>query len=233
MANANGGKAWAADELEAGREARGDDPHGPSWGGRLIACHECDLLQTAPELDLHQSARCVRCEALLLRNPVDSLERTLALAAAAALLYVLANFNPLVGIEMQGIRVEVTLFGAVQALWGDGMQAVAGLVFATVILFPVLELTMLMALLIQVRLGRRGRAFPLLFRLVRSLRPWGMIEVLLLGMLVSLVKLSHLSSVILGVAFWAIAALIIVLAAAAQSFNPALLWEARGTGARA
>ena len=233
MADAGAGKACAADGQATARGARGDEPHGRSRGGRLVGCHECDLLQTAPELGLRQAARCVRCEAVLLRNPVDSLERTLALAAAGALLYVLANLNPLVGIEMQGMRVEVTLFGAVQALWGDGMQVVAGLVFATVILFPVLELAMLIALLIQVRVGRRGRAFPLLFRLVRSLRPWGMIEVLLLGMLVSLVKLSHLSTVILGVAFWAIAALIVVLAAAAQSFNPALLWEARRSGAHA
>lgn len=198
----------------------------------LIACHECDLLQTVPQLGPHRSARCVRCDAVLVRNPVDSVERTLALLVAAAVLYGLANFNPLVGIEMQGMRVEVTLFGAVRALWGDGMHAVAALVFATVILFPVLELAMLLVLLVQVRLERRTPGFPMLFRLVRSLRPWGMVEVLLLGMLVSLVKLSHLSSVILGVAFWAVAGLIVVLAAAAQSFNPALLWANEGRGER-
>lgn len=200
---------------------------------RLIACHECDLLQTVPALGPRQAAHCFRCDAVLARNPVDSLERTLALLLAAAVLYGLANFNPLVGIEMQGMRVEVTLFGAVRALWGDGMQAVAALVFATVILFPVLELAMLLTLLIQVRLQRRAPGFPMLFRLIRSLRPWGMVEVLLLGMLVSLVKLSHLSSVILGVAFWAIAGLIVVLAAAAQSFNPALLWANDDKGTRA
>jgi len=200
-------------------------PHVHGTEPPLTACHECDLLQTLPVLRARESARCVRCDAVLLRNPTDSLERTSALVAAAAVLFLLANLNPLVGIEMQGMRVEVTLSGAVQALWNDGMQAVAGLVFATVILFPVLELAMLGVLLILVRLHRRARGFGMLFRLVRSLRPWGMVEVLLLGMLVSLVKLAHLASVILGVAFWATAALIVVLAASARTFNPALLWQ--------
>lgn len=200
-------------------------PQIPATGRPLTACHECDLLQTMPALGLHESARCVRCGAVLLRNPADSLERTSALVAAAAVLYVVANLNPLVGIEMQGMRVEVTLFGAVRALWSDGMRAVAALVFGTVILFPVLELAMFGVLLIQLRLKRRTRGFAVLFRLIRSLKPWGMVEVLLLGMLVSLVKLSHLASVILGVAFWSIAALIVVLAASARSFNPALLWQ--------
>lgn len=196
--------------------------------GRLIACHECDLLQTLPPVAAHATARCVRCDALLRRNPDNGIERTLALLCAAAVLYALVHLNPLVGIEMQGATVEVTLLSAIRTLWAEGAQAVAALVFATVVLFPLLEIGMLIALLVLARAGRRSRVFPLLFRLVHSLRPWGMVEVLLLGMLVSLVKLSHLATVILGVAFWAITALIVVLAAAARSHDPAQLWvEAR------
>ena len=193
--------------------------------GRLIACHECDLLQTLPEVAARSAARCVRCDALLRRNPGGGLERTLALLCAAAVLYALVHLNPLVGLELQGTTVEVTLLSAIRVLWAEGAQAVAALVFATVVLFPLLEVSLLVTLLMLARAGRRSQVFPLLFRLVHSLRPWGMVEVLLLGMLVSLVKLSHLASVILGVAFWAIAALIVVLAAAARSYDPAQLWS--------
>ncbi|MDD2988175.1 MAG: paraquat-inducible protein A [Zoogloea sp.] len=192
----------------------------------LIACHECDLLQTEPQLAPGETARCVRCGAFLARNPPDSLDRSLALTLAAAILYLIANIHPLVGLEMQGRRVEVTLFEAVQILWKSGVEPVAALVFITALLFPVLELLMFLLVLLPLRLGRVSPRLATFFRLVRSVQPWGMMEVFLLGMLVSLVKLSHLATVVLGTAFWATAALIVVLTLAARAFDTRLLWQA-------
>ncbi|NML25272.1 paraquat-inducible protein A [Zoogloea dura] len=191
----------------------------------LLACHDCDLLQTEPALAPGETARCARCNAILARNPPDSLDRTLALTFTAAVLYLIANLYPLVGLEMQGRRVEVSLFEAVHILWRDGVEPVAALVFVTAQLFPVLELSMILVVLLPLRLGRVSPRLATFFRLVRSVQPWGMVEVFLLGMLVSLVKLSHLATVILGTAFWATAALIVVLTLAARAFDTRLLWQ--------
>ncbi|EGK70181.1 Paraquat-inducible protein A [Methyloversatilis universalis FAM5] len=200
---------------------------------QTLACHECDLLQTEPALAPGQTARCVRCGALLARNPPDSLDRTLALTLTAAILYVIANAWPLVGLDMQGRRVEVTLIGAVQALWSEGMTPVAALVFGTALLFPLLELAMILVVLIPLRLGRVSPRMAPFFRLVRSVQPWGMVEVFLLGMLVSLVKLSHMATVLLGPAFWAMAALILTVTLAGRAFDSRLLWQAPPAGAGA
>ncbi len=200
---------------------------------QTLACHECDLLQTEPALAPGQTARCVRCGAVLARNPPDSLDRTLALTLTAAILYVIANAWPLVGLEMQGRRVEVTLIGAVQALWSEGMTPVAALVFGTALLFPLLELAIILVVLIPLRLGRVSPRMAPFFRLVRSVQPWGMVEVFLLGMLVSLVKLSHMATVLLGPAFWAMAALILTVTLAGRAFDSRLLWQAPPAGAGA
>mgnify|MGYP002136460635 CR=1 FL=1 len=103
------------------------DAH-PLLPAGLIACHECDLLQREPALAPGETARCARCGAFLARNPPDSLDRTLALTCTAAVLYVLANIYPLVGLEMQGRQVQVTLASALRILWQDGMAPVAALV---------------------------------------------------------------------------------------------------------
>jgi len=62
-----------------------------------------------------------------------------------------------------------------------------------------------------------------LLHLMQYVRPWGMIEVFLLGVLVALVKLSNIANVLPGVALWAFAALTIVLTVVV-SFNPRYLW---------
>ena len=207
------------------------DAH-PSLPAEPIACHECDLLQTEPRLAPGETARCARCGAFLARNPPDSVDRTLALSCAAAILYLIANVYPLVGLEMQGQRVDVTLLGALRILWHDGMGPVAALVGVTTLLFPLLELAMILVVLVPLRTGRVSPRLAPFFRLVRSVRPWGMVEVFLLGMLVSLVKLSHLATVILGTAFWAMAALIVVLTLAGRAFDSRLVWQTPCAGTR-
>lgn len=55
-----------------------------------------------------------------------------------------------------------------------------------------------------------------------------MIEVLMLGLLVALVKLQHIATVVPGVAIWAFGAVMVLLAAAAVTFNPRAIWARLG-----
>ena len=65
----------------------------------LIACHECDLLQREVSLAPGETALCRRCGGILYRNAPDSLNRTLAFSLAAAILFVIANIFPIIGID--------------------------------------------------------------------------------------------------------------------------------------
>ena len=66
--------------------------------------------------------------------------------------------------------------------------------------------------------------FAFVFRMHQSVQPWGMIEVFLLGVLVSLVKLAHLAGVVAGIALWSFAALMLLMAAIASVFDARALW---------
>lgn len=193
--------------------------------GRWLACHECDALQREVNLPSEGSARCTRCGAVLYRNVAASLDRTLALMLTAAVLYVLANAFTLVSLDAQGNHTSATLFGAVQALSNDGWNSVAALVFVTSILMPALEISALLALVVPLRLGLTPSWLPQLFRLVHTTRTWGMVEVFMIGTLVSLVKLSHLAQVTPGIALWALGALMLVLAAGNSAFDPDAFWR--------
>ena len=186
----------------------------------LIACHDCDLLQHEVTPPVGGVASCPRCGAVHYRNTLNSRERSLALAITAAILFIIANLYPIAGIESQGNRHASTLFGAVHTLWHDGSPLIAMLVFFTTMLVPALELALLIWLL-----GTK-RPAPWGLRLVLALQPWRMIEVFMLGLLVSIVKLSHLATIQPGIALWSFAALMPLFAALSSNFNARDLWLA-------
>jgi paraquat-inducible protein A len=193
--------------------------------GKLIACHDCDLLQREIPLRKGCAASCSRCGAKLYRNATDSIDRTLAYMLAAGVLYVIANTNAIFGIEANGALTTITLYQAVGSLWDQDMKLVACVVFITAILVPAVELVSLVYLLVPLKQEIVPRGYTLLMRTLQYVRPWSMIEVLMLGVLVSLVKLTNNFKVVTGVALWSFAGLTLLLAAAAASFSARDVWS--------
>lgn len=191
---------------------------------QLIACHECDLLQREIQPPEGGEAHCKRCGAMLYRSSPRSLENSLAFALAAAILFVIANIYPLLGIEMKGNPNATHLFGAVRYLWNHEMHLIAALTGVTAILVPALEITMMIYLLLPLRFQAIPAGIPLILRILQGIKPWGMVEVFMLGILVSIVKLSDTSTIIPGVALWSFGGLTLMLAAIASSFNPRDVW---------
>jgi paraquat-inducible protein A len=169
-------------------------------------------------------ARCCRCGAVLYRRRRHGADATLALTLTAAVLFVLANAFPLVGLDMQGQQHATSLWGAIQALWERDVWLLSLLVFATTMLLPAFDLGAMLWLLVPLALGRRPLAGMQVMRALIAIKPWGMVEVFVLGVLVALVKLGHIATVEPGVALWSFGGLILVFAAAVASFDTDLAW---------
>ena len=63
------------------------------------------------------------------------------------------------------------------------------------------------------------------FRYLNVLAPWGMVEVFMLGVLVSIVKLAKMATIVPGPAVWALVGLMFVLAAASAALDPHEVWD--------
>ena len=198
----------------------------------LIACEGCDALYTRPLLQRREIARCARCGTELERHPGGKAERMLPLTIASLVLFAIANAFPIVEIELGGSTSRTTLLGAVIALAIGDRALVAAIVLATTILFPLLQLTVLFYLLMPSREPGPPAGFDWLVRAIQSVRPWGMIEVFLLGVLVAIIKLSSMAIIVAGPALWAFVALTLLLTAI-LSFDPRGLWTDELAPARA
>jgi paraquat-inducible protein A len=151
-------------------------------------------------------------------------DRPLAYTLAALILFVIANAYPIVGLKVQGDRQTASLYDAVHTLWAQGRPDVAVLVGFTTILTPALQIALLTYVLLPLKFNRAAGGVVPVLRFIQRVKPWSMMEVFLLGILVSLVKLEHIAQVETGIALWAFGALIPLLIAASMSFNPEDLW---------
>lgn len=196
----------------------------------IIACEECDLLQLGEPLTPGISLRCRRCRAELRRGRTNGPEVALAFTLASAVLLVISNVFPIVGLSINGNLVQTTLAGSVRMLYSHGSWPLALLVFLTTILMPALQVVAMLWLLVPLHLGRLPWRSIEGFRLFQVARPWGMTEVLILGLLVALVKLAHIAKVVPGTALWSFVVLMLLLAAASASFDPHEIWSRISVG---
>lgn len=156
------------------------------------------------------------------RPTIDS---TCAMAVAALITFLIAQRFPIIALKAQGVTSEATLFDAVASLWAGDMRIVAVVVLFTTTVFPLAELLALLYVLLPLRAGKVPRCFRPVIRFLLWLRPWGMIEVFMLGVLVTTVKMVSLAQVIPGPALFAFGALTVLLGAVSL-FDPHRLWHA-------
>jgi len=191
----------------------------------LAGCPECDALQHVPALDAGAAAHCVRCGAELFRFQPASLDRALAFQVAAAVLFVSANTHPLMELDARGMQTTTTLFGTAVALHEHGMNSVALLVLATTIIVPAVQVTAMLAMLVPLRLGIVPGWLAAAFRIEYAVRPWAMLDVFMLGALISLVKLTQIATVYNGTGLYALGLYIMLRATAMQAYEPHEIWR--------
>jgi paraquat-inducible protein A len=195
-----------------------------SPASRALACPECDALLHVPR-GVIATFHCPRCSCTVVHRVSGSLDRSLAFYLAAALFFMLANLFPIIRIEASGITLQATLAGAAWAVSAERMPLIGVIVAATTILIPGLELLCTTSMLTLAEWPHAPTVLRFLFRVSQRLRPWNMIEIFMLGTLVSIVKLEGLASVIPGVGLWSMAAFMLTHAAASHVFDARVFWN--------
>jgi paraquat-inducible protein A len=190
-----------------------------------IACHECDLIHDIPAMPGRAAAVCVRCGCVLFRAKTDSVDRTLAWTLAGLVLYVVAVSFPFLAMKNGPIGNETGLLTGVELLYRQGIIPLAALVLLTCILVPLLQMLGLLYIFIPLKLNARVKYAIPVFRFFRHIKPWSMMEIYLLGILVSIVKLAKMATIIPGLAVIAFGLLIFVLNFALTAVDEHMVWE--------
>ena len=192
---------------------------------RLRECDDCGLLLRLPALPAHAIARCPRCSLVLRRRRAEPTIRPLALAATGiVLMWVGAQF-PFLDLRVGAQEHQTTLISGPRELAAYDQWVVAVAVLATTLMIPLLRLAGLAWVLLNLERQPAPRYLAPLFRWIERLKPWAMIEVFMLGVFVAYTKLIDLAQVNVGAALYALAGLMLVMAAVDNTLDPEAVWR--------
>ncbi len=179
---------------------------------RLIACPACDALHMDAEIPMGSRARCRRCHTVLMAPRAGAMTRIVVFALTALILMVAAFFFPFLDLSTHGLSHRSSIFGTIMT-FSDGMLLpLTFAVGALIVVLPAVRLVALIYVIGPMMVGHAParHAVPV-FRLALALRPWAMAEIFIVGTAVALVKIGGMATVSLGEAFWAFAALVLVM----------------------
>jgi paraquat-inducible protein A len=199
----------------------------PSAGEPAVACLSCAALLPT----VYDGGRCPRCAARIHCRKPHSIRRTLALAAAALLLYVPANLYPLATLPIGLFPTRYTVLQGVIDLAQARLWGLALLVFTASFAIPLLKLAGLFWLVLSVlrRSSTRLMLKTRLYRVIEEIGRWSMIDPFVIG---CFTPVMHYNALIYGraeVAAVPFTAVVILTTLASKTFDPRRLRDAAGT----
>ena len=190
----------------------------------LGSCRHCGTLHSPVELRAGQRSFCRVCHSVLNRGVRDPVTLPLALSFAAMILLVIGMVFPMLVFEMQG-RTQIShLTSGITTFWTQGYGVLAVIVALTSVIAPFGNLFCMLYTLIALRFGIRLPGDKAVFRWLTLTRPWAMLDVFLIGLLVALVKLVDLADLSLDTGFYAFFGAIILMSLANSALTPENLW---------
>jgi paraquat-inducible protein A len=195
----------------------------PPW----IECPYCGLFQRLPTTSGRHVNRCARC-----LTPFGSrrlaMPDALPVAITAALLFALAQIYPLLGIEMQGLTNSVRIESGTLGLLDRGLSPLAALVLLVSFAAPIVRIVASAYVLARAGQSKHRANLAWLFRTAERMRPWAMLDVLLLGTLIAIAKLNDVAEVDPGIGLWMLGLLVLALAWLDSSIDRRAIWDALG-----
>lgn len=190
----------------------------------ILECMVCGQRQRLDPGAPKGTYQCQHCGHLLQRHFRNWYSRSLALVLAGVLLFLLSNLQPFLSLDLLGIHQQVLLLTGVQNLLDNEQALLALVVFGTIFGFPLVELACLLYVLWPSPPGSPLPGQLRILRLLRQISRWNLMEVFLLGAVITAVKLADFADLQAGWGLVCFCLLVVVLIAAQMSVNRRALW---------
>ncbi len=191
----------------------------------LTACPDCDLLMTKKRPAFGQKTECPRCGCVLERYKRNTVSRSLALGLAGLFIYFPAVFMPLMTFQKLGLRESGNVFETIITFYTKGYYFVAIMILFSAAIFPLIKLTLLITVTTFLKTNRRPKFLAKIFRWYQHLDEWAMVEVYLLGIMVTVVKMYHSTDIVYNAGFFCFIGLVLLTIASSVTVSRVQFWD--------
>ncbi len=176
-----------------------------------VACPDCGSTVALPEIANGSNANCPVCNHQLVSIPYSPYFNPIAYASASLVFMFLAFSFVFMGIRVGEASFTMTLSQAVATLLKKDYEFLANILLGTLFITPILLL--LGSLYVhQALYFKKNRPFlRQAINLIIHIKPWVMIDIFVISVFVSMVKIKSLASMNFGYSFWAVILLVLCL----------------------
>ena len=194
----------------------------------FILCRECGMLSVQEAVPM--ADHCPRCGARLRSRKPESLARTWALLITSVIFLFPANFLPIMTVTYLGEKETNTIMEGIEYFIKSGNYVIAFLIFFASILVPIFKVTGIMLVLLSIRRKWKGwlRHKTLMFRIIRFIGRWSMLDIFVIALMVAIVEFGTLNSIHAAPAATYFSAVVVCTMLAANTFDTRLIWEEPG-----
>lgn len=179
----------------------------------------------ATTLAVGEASSCPRCGHTLSRHLPEQERRPIAYGFAAIIMFVLSNAFTFMSFSAKGVGQEMTFLQCITTLVDQGYLFLGAVLSLTLIGLPLVYMGSIMLVLWRVDKDLHSNALRSLGRLLCRIKPWLMVDVFLIGVLISLVKLMGMADIKMGLSFWAFVGYTLLLIKMISSLDRMWLWQ--------
>ncbi len=191
----------------------------------ITACRACGLIVNADTENCGGRMLCPRCSHVIFRR--RNMKYALAFSLSAVFLMLPAMLFPFLRIMINDTILSTTLFQSVAALNSEGYMPAGAAVFLTAFLVPLFYLFAVCYVSFDVVTGVRLPLSEYMAHTVHRLKHWHMVDVFLVGVLVSVVKLVDMADVALCAGFYLLAVICFFIITAGVFYDSRTFWDTR------
>ncbi len=193
----------------------------------LVICDECHSLHRKIKLKEAKTAYCEVCDNTIYHSHENLLKNVTALSLTTLIMFVLASSFAIVRIEMNGIWHDLTLPFVFVTLFKEEFFVVGLIVSFLIFIIPMIYILLYTTVMLFFNMKIAKEVTGKFLIVLAKLKPWNMIEIFLISVLVALVKLVGYAQIEFGISFWALIAFIVFNIYLSKKIQLLDLWDLR------
>jgi len=151
----------------------------------------------------------------------------MALSITALIFFFIANFFPLIQIELLGHEQFITIPKTFLSMMEQGFYLVGILLAFMVFIFPLMVFFLYFLIFALMKFKKGKKLTKELLVLLAYILKWNMTDIFLISILVALVKLIGYAQIHMGVAFWALMLFVMIDLYLTKQIRLAEIWMLR------